>query len=51
MKTVCSDMYPIVEVFLYSQSGWCFEIVFSMILVLRTRPYLTFEKEENSVAI
>ena len=23
---MCSDMYSAVEVFLHSQSGWCFEI-------------------------
>ena len=33
-------MYSTVEVSLYSQGRWCFEIVFWMIWVLRTYLYL-----------
>ena len=35
-----------IQVFLHSQSGWGFEIVFWMIWVLRTRLYLTFVKRK-----
>ena len=33
-------------VFLHSQCGWCFEIVFWMIWVLRSRLYLTFIRKK-----
>ena len=33
IKTVCSDIRANIEVFMHSQSGWCFEIVLWMIWV------------------
>ena len=45
LKTVCSDMDSTV-VFLHSQCGWCFEIVFWMIWVLRPHLYLTFIRKK-----
>ena len=35
-------MFSTVEIVMQSQSGWCFETIFWMIWVLRTRLYLTF---------
>ena len=43
-------MYSALEVPLHSQSGWCFEMVFWMIWVLKTPFYLTFVRR-NSVTI
>ena len=43
-------MYSALEVPKHSQSGWCFEMVFWMIWVLKTPFYLTFVKR-NSVTI
>ena len=39
-------MYSTVEVSLHSHSGWCFEIVFWMIWVLKTRPLFNFYKKK-----
>ena len=43
-------MYSALEVPKHSQSGWCFEMVFWMIWVLKTPFYLTFMRR-NSVTI
>ena len=43
-------MYSALEVPKHSQSGWCFEMVFWMIWVLKTPFYLTFVRR-NSVTI
>ena len=43
-------MYSALEVPKHSQSGWCFEMVFWMIWVLKTPFYLTFVRT-NSVTI
>ena len=43
-------MYSALEVPKHSQNGWCFEMVFWMIWVLKTPFYLTFVRR-NSVTI